>query len=263
MSEERSHAPTARRRAQARQDGLLPVSAVVTSWFTLLAAAVLMYLFGRQGILVAKSMFREAWSSPWLQPHAPAAPVDAFWTAVRFSVPWLVTLALAAAIGRFFQVGVLWVPQRVAPRWERLNPSQRASQLLSMETFQEKALIGGLAIAGLLLFGYGLYEERGAILAVATMLDWESELFRLVMHWVVRLTAGLAVLAIIDYALQTLRHERRLSMSNEELRAEIRAIEGNPEVARARRERGRAASDGAAMNQASGPDRNAYPYRSK
>ena len=72
--------------------------------------------------------------------------------------------------------------------------------------------------------------------------DFEGALLDLASSWLVRLAIGLVVLAGIDFALKRMRFERQLRMSPEELRAEIRAVEGNPEVPRARRDRWNRAS---------------------
>ena len=71
----------------------------------------------------------------------------------------------------------------------------------------------------------------------------------LVYDLALKLAALLLVLAIIDYAMQRFQHERDLRMSKQEVREEMKRMEGDPMV-KQRRSRRAAAGDAAASSQA-------------
>lgn len=192
----------------------------------------------------------------WLESFANALMTDANVTAVHTShglidhvreravavsawcVPVLLGAVAVAVLSRLAQVGFLWVPNRVAPNPDRINPANRASVLLSPDSlvqFAKSLLVVGVALS---LVGYGLWDGREQI-AMASSAGLPFAL-TLLSQWGLRLGGVLLLFALIDYAYQRQRFEASLRMTPEEMRSEVKAVQGSGDVLAERRRRARA-----------------------
>jgi flagellar biosynthetic protein FlhB len=194
---------------------------------------------------------------------AVAMLIGAGW--LKYGGPWLferMTLALQqglswdrGAVEQFepglAMVGLLWSvlpPLMLLPKGSRLNP---LSGLMRMFGAQGWIEVGkGILKVGLLgticyawakgslvdLLGLGRSASLGGSLRQA----WDAIIALL--FW---LSAGLVVIALIDWPVQWLRRFMRLRMSQQELRDEHKESEGSPERKAAQRQRQRQYASGA------------------
>ena len=94
--------------------------------------------------------------------------------------------------------------------------------------------------------GAVLYQQRGALLGAGRLAAAGAlhGLAQLLLWTGLKLGAALLVLAVLDYAYQRWRHERDLRMTPQELREEMRNLEGNPQVIARRKQVQREAFSG-------------------
>jgi flagellar biosynthetic protein FlhB len=236
-----------KRRQLARAEGRVAASQQLTGvfvWFTMAVALMGLAFAGHDGL---QGVFAELWNSPWGvgQPNAEALSdrlSAAMVVGARTVVPYALFCMLAAIVGRLAQVGFLWAPSRIAPNVSRLNPAPRLADLCSSDALLRLVRELGLTAAALFALGWAFWTQRNELagLTSAAPADFPSQLREVVGSWSLRFAGCLALFAGWDYAYQRSRYEASLRMSPEELRAEIQAIQSNPQVAAGRRDLQRA-----------------------
>jgi flagellar biosynthetic protein FlhB len=238
--QERTEAPTPKRRSDSRRKGQVPTSPEVTTAFLLLAGAGVIAgaMAGTATALV--DVFRLAAGS------LSALPVGvdghtAFLRQVGLrtlagAAPALLALAgTALAVSALQARGVVTL-EPLQPRLTKLDPLTRIPQLWGWRALNElvKSLLK-LALVALVTWS-ALAPAQGELLALvqqsppALLLLARKYAVRILLH------AGLAylLLALADYAWQVWRHEKRLRMSREDVKNELKESEGD-QVLRVRR----------------------------
>ncbi|MEJ5230846.1 MAG: flagellar biosynthesis protein FlhB [Geminicoccaceae bacterium] len=241
MAEERDDAdrteePSQRRLEQARERGQVAASRE-PGHFLLLGSGLLLVL----------------WAGPWSAERlvhalrallaAAAAPsstgltgsaelVSASGEASLILLAWLLALFLAALAGPFLQGAVVWSAHPLQPKLERISPIAGVKRLFALATLVEfaKGLLK-LAIVAVvtLLVLRPLPLEVGRLVELdpAELTSRLVDLSARLVGWVL---AIVAVLAAVDTLWQRLDHRRRLRMTRQELKEELRETEGDPVV---------------------------------
>ena len=228
--------PTPHRREQARREGHVAKSRDLGSAALLLAglATLAMLGGGLVGFLVDYCR-HQLGGGPWLTVDTEFAVSHwhaTIWALGRYLLPILGLLCLAGVAVNVLQVGFLFLPQRLAFDITRLNPLQGLRRIFSSTGaahlgFGVVKLAIILAIACVVLYG-----QRETIVGLIglTPVGIALQLAHLLFWTVLKISAALLVLALVDYAYQWWRHEQDLKMTPQELREELKNLEGNPQV---------------------------------
>src|SRR5262249_37752512 len=124
------------------------------------------------------------------------------------------------------------------PSLEKLNPVTGAGRIFSARSLV--ALILNLAKLGVVgWLGFTLLRRRMPEIAAAIECCGQQQLAlfaRLTWRFGMEIAAALLVLALLDYVWQRVRFERDLRMTREEVREEMRRMEGDPVVRQRRRQ---------------------------
>jgi type III secretion protein U len=235
QSAEQTEQPTPKRLRDARREGdvsksrELSSTAVVLCW--LVMAWLVFPIVARQ---VGGLMERTLDAVVRVGGGVPVAAImlDAFETLLTVLVPLLAAAALTGVLVEFLQVGALFVPKRVLPRGERLNPVEGVKRMFSQENLIElvKSLLKTLALLAILwlvllrLLPELLRLPGGAVQDVATA---HGHAFMWVGVWTV---CVFALIAAVDGGYQKFAFTRRLRMSRRDIRREMRDTEGDPLV---------------------------------
>lgn len=240
----RTEEPTPKRLEDARRKGDAPRSPEVVTVAMLSAAGIGVWLLSgalSEGVVRAGLPFLE-------RPHD--FTVDARSMAGMFATlslrigllcaAFAALFVIAAILGNVAQAAPVLAPQRLSPKLSKLSP---------VEGF--KRIFGGAAIANFLkgvfklgvvgsILTYALWPERD-MLAGLLYAD-QIALTAIVRDAVLRLIAAtlgaMIVIAALDYAHQKSVWRRRLRMTKEEVRRELKEQEGDPAIkARVRQQR--------------------------
>lgn len=255
MSDDRTLEPTLRRRQQARQEGRVaatPWLAAAITWLaifvlgnvsadwlgtTLLDASYRANMSASQGS-VSEDVVQLFNADPVRHGSVANEQLLTFvrQTALRVSV-WLVPCLLAivglSVLARVAQVGFLWVPQRIVPDASRVLASHRVANLFSLDAMFQ-CMRGFLFVALVLgLLCLALWEGRQTI-EMQTQREIASSI-RFVCQWGIRLGGVLLLFALLDYAYQYRRLDASLKMTVEEMRAEVKAVQGSSALVAGRR----------------------------
>jgi flagellar biosynthetic protein FlhB len=236
----KTEAPTPRRRSEARNSGQIAKSQDLSAAVLLLGALITLKFLGPDVWFRLLNVF-EAGLSPTgppqaeiLTPYLARTMNDMF----RMLAPLMGLLALLALVVMYAQVGLLWTLKPLTPSLKKLNPISGFGRIFSTRSavmllinLGKLALVCGVAyaamagIAGQVVFAMSL--DHVTLVALAASL-----VFRVG----VTLAIVLLILALIDYAYQRFRHEKDLKMTKEEVKDELRSMDGDPIVKRRQRE---------------------------
>ncbi len=239
---EKQHEATPFRRQKAREEGQVARSNDLASAIMLLAAVLALMYAGRQvaeflGALTI-SQFTESvtlQADPQLATTAWAKVMTGLAKTLLPVFVALIVVALAANIG---QTGFLFVPSKVALKLDHVNPLKGLQRLFSMNSAMRLTFgvfkIGVVACVGLL----SLHSRHREILAAAQLEVGQLALFIAdVTFWtVLYIGIALLILALIDYMYQRWKFEQDIRMTTQEMREEMKSLQGDPQVIARRRQ---------------------------
>lgn len=241
-AQERTEAPTPRRREEARKGGQIARSNDLTSAVVLLGALLTLDWFGRRlsgNLLIAMRVCLED-HEPNLTDPDQVLPLllKVFRLLAGMVGPFLLAVMLLALVASFLQIGYLISFQPLKPSLSRLNPLSGIKRLFNARSFVQ--LLMGIAKMSLVgLVAYATLKSRVDVFATAShlpalsLMGISSELFFTV---TIRLAMVLIVLGIIDYIYQRYRLEKDLKMTKEEVKDEYKRMEGDPKLKSRRRQ---------------------------
>jgi len=231
-SQNKTEAPTPRRRREARREGQVAYSRDVSSALLLLIGTAVIWLCGPAAALMAVRALHEAvgmMSHP--QQAEPYALIQRLATAVGGSTALMLTLLFAVGLcADLAQVGFGLSPSLLVPRPERLSPVRGWERIVSGWWLRLMlGLLKAVAVAVVVVWlsvlflrgrmGWWLGPE-----AVAT-LGWQ-----LLLRIFAAAGGVLLLLALADYVYRRWRHEQELRMTRQELKEELKREEGDPLV---------------------------------
>jgi len=242
LGQERTEAPSPRRREEARKQGQIAVRADLNAGVMLLVAAITLAITARViggGLLdgVRFDLARPYTFNIDIR-EVQAIFAGVFLRTLRTLSALLGALFVAAVLVGLLQSGFAFYPDVLSVRWDRLDPSNGIKRIISLGS-GVRAVTAVLKVAVMSVLVYVVLRARlgelGRIgdgtLPGAVALGWAivSRLF---------ISIGVALLAIgvFDYLIQRLRLERQLRMTRQEVKEEQKQEEGDPQIkARIRR----------------------------
>jgi len=239
---EKTEQPTERRRTQAREQGNIARSTDVTAAGVLLAAAGALYFVGpTSGEVLLRLMRTTLTSEPRLTIDPPAVAA-LLWSVAASLATMLVPLMGLVFLGslsiNLFQTGFLWAPEALAPKFERLNPLQGFQRLFSLSSVVRLAgsLAKILAVTGVAYWYLAVHRNEYLALPQQDAAVILTTAGRSIVELSFFLALTLVALAVLDYGYQFWHYERELMMTKQELREELKEMDGNPQVRQRRRE---------------------------
>jgi flagellar biosynthetic protein FlhB len=239
---DKTELPTERRRQQAREQGNIARSVDLTAAIVLLSTAGGLYSLGPGcGEMLLKLLRGTLTIEPALTLNQESAAQLIWQTAYLVAqpvVPLMLLVAVGSLAANIVQVGFLWSPEVLEAKLERLNPISGFQRIFSLSSLVR---LGGsiakiLLVAGVAYLYLSTHQdeylrlpEQEASVLLATM-------GRSVVELGLYLSLSLVALAILDYGYQYWNHERELMMTKQELREEMKEMDGNPHVRSKRRE---------------------------
>jgi len=241
QSGEKSQDPTPHRRQQAREKGQVAVSQDLGSAVLLVGATlVLLWFGGALAEFCGRFFAQQIGGGAWLTVERGDAMNfyrGTMLQVAKVALPVLGMFLLLAVLANIFQVGFLFVPSRVAPDLSRISLLQGFKRLFSLASVMR--LVQGLfkvAIVGAVAF-VCIWTERDHILALSAFhaAQIASGLVNILLWTSLKVGIALLILALLDYAYQRWKHEQDLRMTTQELREEMKNLQGDPQVVARRR----------------------------
>ena len=236
QSGEKTQEATPHRRQQAREQGQVAFSQDLGSAAVLVAGVLLLKWWGSSVVDAVGSLMRYQLGtvSP-LAAHRGEVLAHGFAVVELIGLallPILGLLALAAMLSSIFQIGFLFVPERLQPDLSRLSPLSGLKRIFSL--------------SGLMRLSFGLFKVTVVAVVAAVVLYQESDLILVASSLPIQRLAVLIVdvtlntalwvgvalflLALCDFAFQKWKHEQDLMMTRQEVQDEMKNLQGDPQV---------------------------------
>ena len=242
QSGEKSFEATPHRRQQAREKGQVAYSQDLGSAALLVIGTLLLMFWGGKVFDVAGQMMKFQ-----LQNVGPlVVDGDTVVTQARTLattlgsalLPVIGLLALGGVLVSIFQIGILFVPEKLAPDISRLSLISGVKRILSLSGMMRlgfgllKVLVVAVTAASV------IYMHRSEVLYASSMsleqlAPFIGEMILTTMLWV---GIALLVLALFDYAYQRWKHEQDMRMTHQEMREEMKNLQGDPQIIARRRQ---------------------------
>ncbi|MCK6485521.1 MAG: flagellar biosynthesis protein FlhB [Phycisphaerae bacterium] len=239
---EKTEAPTPRRRQEARERGQVARSTELTAAAMLVGGLLALRLFGPMSVEALHGML-----SAVLSDGAPAATrADDLTRVTALSLramalaaaPIMLALVVLSVVANMTQTGPLvsWHPLR--PQWSRINPLAGVSRLFSLRSAVQLAV----NLMKLALVGYVAYDaiRSDMPLILAAVEAQHGTLLSLMASMCFSLGIKIAVLllglALLDFGYHRWQHERDLRMTKDEVKEEMKRMEGDPLLKHRRRQ---------------------------
>ena len=234
--------PTPHRRQQAREQGQVARSQDLGSALLLLAALLTLLMLGPAlieffGRFATRQLGGEAWLSAD-RDFAVAQWISTVSMLAKYVLPILGLVMLAGIGSNLMQVGFLFLPEKVAFDLTRIDPIKGLGRMFSLSNGVH-LVFGIFKIAIIAVVAYlCVLSERDKILGMSGQNAAQIAVLMLqIMLWTAMKIAGaLVVLAVLDYGFQWWKHEQDLKMTPQEIREELKNLEGNPQIIARRRQ---------------------------
>ena len=146
--------------------------------------------------------------------------------------PFFAAVFLAAIFSNIVQVGFMVTGESIQPKLSKLSPIKGFSRLVSMQSLMEffKSLLKLAIVAGV---GYvAITRELDGLSGLAGMEISSITFYILLTTLKICLICALAMvfLVAVDYAFQKWQFEKRIMMSKQEIKEELKRSEGDPMV---------------------------------
>ncbi len=239
MSEEKTEAPTAKKRKESKKQGQVPRTQELGAWATLLAFGMLLRMAGGHELAALRDLMAQSLrltASP-----DPAKALDQLGVGMRHATYVLVGMGLVVMVigvaAALAQGGFYLATKAVVPKLSKVNPFTGAKRIFGPQALWEGAkILLKSSVVGLICFSairavmplLGGFVPAGTTLQIAV--DRLTHLFQTVA------IAGL-VMAIADYAFQRRRMGKQTRMTKQEVKQEHKNSEGDPLVKSAIRSR--------------------------
>lgn len=235
--EDKTEDPTGKKLDKAHEEGNIAQTMEAKILASLLAGMIIVGMLApgmATQLLVVLEPFIERPHTIALDVHALSALFMGLGLEVAkvMAAPFILVIVFSLAISFFQSKGVLWVPKKIIPSFEKLNPLSGIKRLFNVNQLMElgKALLK-LSVVGSLLF-WVTWRHLGELQNLSTV--GLVDLLRYIqdqVYWLAFVTVlVVAAIAVADYLFQRWRWMEKMKMTKQEVKDEHKQAEGDPMV---------------------------------
>ncbi|GBG94919.1 flagellar biosynthetic protein flhB [Ligilactobacillus salitolerans] len=228
--------PTAKRRKDARKKGNVARSPDLTAALALLVFALIFvpaWQFSLGHFLPYLTGFLEQMGNyEHMYTDLPKVGLQAVLMIVIAAAPFLIVGYLISYLGNFVQIGFLFTTKPLKPDFKRLNPLSGLKRMFSLDAVINLAK----TTAKFILIAFLCYRKYvsslrdilnassvGAAKILFFILNFCKELG-------VQIALVLLILGLVDLTYQNFSRTKKLKMSKQEIKEEMKQMEGDPQV---------------------------------
>ncbi|MFN0138139.1 MAG: flagellar biosynthesis protein FlhB [Phycisphaerae bacterium] len=238
-AEERTEPATPQKREESRKEGRVAKSTDLTAAVALLGGLILLNLFGPGMFQRLLAIMQKLGEPPDVRAEALPIWIQNIGIATAWIVvPFILLLVVVTAVAALTQTGAMFSWTMLQPKLEHLDPVKGAKRLMSTESITrlgqslvKTAIIGAVAVQTLMsqigpLLGLGQLHPTDLLTVGGGLL------FTLAL----RLGLILLLLGLIDYFYQRWKFEKSIRMSKQEIKDEMKRMDGDPMIKQRRRQ---------------------------
>ena len=234
--QERSEEPTQKRMLDAREKGDIARSKELNTAAILLMGSGALIFFGQQAASGLAAMMHHNFEISRQEIYATGSMManlnGSIFDGLMALMPVFATLLIAAVVGPIALGGWVMSGKALAPKWSRLSPLAGIKRMFSGQALMELAkAIGKLLLVVSLaifildfitpdLFDIGKRDALSAMSAALYLVSWS----------VLAISSSMILIVIIDVPFQIVSYQRKLKMTRQEIKDEMKNSDGKPEV---------------------------------
>ncbi|MGZ8918295.1 MAG: flagellar biosynthesis protein FlhB [Methylobacter sp.] len=240
--QEKTEEPTSKRLEDARKKGQIARSRELNTFVMLIASATLLLMLGGQMGNSLLAMMRTQFQLSRKIIFDPASPVIYFKQlmidGIVLVAPFIAVMVIAAIVAPLALGGWVFSWEAIAPKLEKLDPIKGIARLFALRGLIEliKALLKFLLIfvVAVILSRHFINELVG--LGAEPLEQSIIHTLNIISICFLVLSASLIVVVMFDVPYQLWDHSKKLKMTLQEIKDEMKESEGSPEIkARQRR----------------------------
>ena len=228
--------PSQRKIDKAREEGKVSRSQDLSAAWSLFTALVALYLLGSgiaTGLVSATRYYfgeammltRELANPQWIASNA-------LMHIAQFLLPFMVIMLASGLALNLLQVGFLFSPAALRPKFEKLNPFTGFQKFFNVRTFVEllKSILKLTVISAIVYVTFRNRWQEVLAWPTLTPLGIVSAMAAMIGIVWLRVVLAMLFLGILDYGFQRWQHMRDLRMTVQEAREESKDVEGDPRI---------------------------------
>jgi flagellar biosynthesis protein FlhB len=233
---DKQHEATDHRRQQAREQGQVAKSQDLASAALLLVAVGALMYWGEDVSNMLATIMRTHLGGD-AQMH-----VDRVSLTTHFSdilkilgvamLPILGSFVVVAIVANVGQTGFLFLPDKLSADFSRVNPMQGFKRIFSITNVAKLGFGIFKIIIVATIAAWAIWAEQDQILRLAALEVGQigAFLIKLVLDTCFKIGLALLILAILDYLFQRWKQEQDMRMTTQEMRDEIKNMQGDPQI---------------------------------
>ncbi len=233
---EKTEPASPRRLEQAREEGQVPQSRELSAFFVLMAGAGTLWVAGswlaqRIGGAVSRGLTfdrDEAFDTAAL----PALLLHQAGEALATLGPLLLIMVAAALAGPFMLGGLNFSSKALTPDWTRLDPLKGFGRMLSMQSLGElvKGILKALLVGSVVVWVV-LHEKDHIFALMGQPLEAGLQsMGRTILFSTLVIVGSMFLIVAADVPFQLWQYHSKLRMTKEEVRKEMKELEGDPQL---------------------------------
>lgn len=233
---EKTEAPSPRRLEQARERGQVARSQELSTFVVLMAAGLGLIFLGESLMGQLSSVVRQGLALDRAAAFDPQFMIAQLYflsfSAISALLPFFLLVIVAAILAPMALSGFLFSWQAMQPDFARLNPLSGIKRMFSTHGLVEllKAVAKSAIVGGIAFLVIWNNKEEVLVLAGEGLAQGVSHVGSLVMKTFLYVVGGLALIAAVDVPFQIWSFRRQLRMTREEVRQEMKEMEGDPQI---------------------------------
>ncbi|MDB5173858.1 MAG: Flagellar biosynthesis protein FlhB [Phycisphaerales bacterium] len=239
---DKTEAPTPRRRQEAREQGNIARSQDLTAAVLLVAMLLLLKTTGPRLVAALQALVGKMLGASSLGDFNATHAVEEMGRALESvglaMAPLLAGVMVVAVLANIAQVGFNLNVARLQPNLAALNPFKGIGKIFGGGR-PVQMLLSITKLVLLALVAWSAVHDRIVQIVTVQQLAF-TQIFLLgagvVFSIAMRLGVALLILAIIEYAYQKWRIEQDLKMTKQEVKEEMRRMDGDPKIKQRRRQ---------------------------
>ena len=240
--QEKTEEPTSKRLEDARKKGQIARSRELNTFAMLITSAILLLMMGGQMGNSLLAMMKTQFQLSRQIIFDPASPIiylkQVMIDGVMLIAPFIAVMVVVAIVAPLALGGWVFSWETITPKFEKLDPIKGIPRLFALRGLMEliKALLKFLLVffVSVILSKHFLKELTG--LGAEPLEQSISHALNIIGFCYIVLCASLIVVVMFDVPYQLWDHSKKLKMTLQEIKDEMKESEGSPEIkARQRR----------------------------
>jgi flagellar biosynthesis protein FlhB len=233
--QEKTEQPTSKRKEDVRKKGQVAKSMEVNSAFVLLFGLLILYFGGMALYSGISGTYREIFMNMFSVDFSINGIQKLFMNLVMnvgvilFLI--MLSLMIVGMIGSYAQVGFLFTIEPLIPKFEKLDPLKGIKRIIISKRSLLELLKGILKIIIIGLIGWysiASYMNDTFLLMDSDVYTIFLFLCKAAISISFKIGMVLLMLALIDYLIQRRIHQKEIRMTKDEVKEEMKQLEGDP-----------------------------------